>query len=256
MKESRLEVLFSPAEFAALRQRPLGGTVCVVFDILRATTSIVTALANGAEGVVPVETIAEAVALRRADPQVLLAGERDGLRIGAALSGGTEFDLGNSPREFTASRVGGRNVAMTTTNGTRGLKACLGADVILAASFLNLEATAQAVLARDPAKVLLVCSGTYEEASYEDTLAAGALADRLLSGFHADEIADSAQVARNVFLAAKGDVLGAMQFARNGRRLLAMPDLAADVPFCMQRDVQPLVAVLREGRVVRQASGS
>jgi 2-phosphosulfolactate phosphatase len=256
MKESRLEVLFSPAEFAPLPQRDLKGAVCVVFDILRATTSIVTALANGAEAVIPVETIAEAVALRKADARLLLAGERDGLRIGAALSGGVEFDLGNSPREFTRERVAGRTVAMTTTNGTRGLKACQGADAVFAASFLNLETVAQAVQARDAAKVLLVCSGTYEEASYEDTLAAGALADRLWNDVEENEIADSAQIARNIYLAARADLLADMKHARNGRRLLAMPDLAADVPFCLQRDVQPLLAVLRHGRVVRQVSGS
>lgn len=256
MKESRLEVLFSPAEFGALPQRDLRGAACVVFDILRATTSIVMALASGAEAVIPVETIAEAVALRKADATLLLAGERDGLRIGAALSGGVEFDLGNSPREFTRERVAGRVVAMTTTNGTRGLKSCMGADAVYAASFLNLEAVAQAVLGRNAAKVLLVCSGTYEEASYEDTLAAGALADRLWGHFAPDEIADSAQIARHIYLAARGDLLGAMQHARNGRRLLGMPELAADVPFCLQRDAQPLLAVLREGRVVRQPSGA
>lgn len=254
MKEARLEVLFSPAEFAGLRQRNLAGAVCVVFDILRATTSIVTALAHGAEALIPVETISEAVALRKSDPAMMLAGERDGLRIGAALSGGTEFDFGNSPREFVAERVRGRTVAMTTTNGTRGLKACAGADAVYAASFLNLEATARAVVARRAGKVYLVCSGTYEEASYEDTLAAGALADRLWPGFSNEEVADSAQVARNIYLAGCGDLLAAMQFARNGRRLLGMPELAADVPFCLQRDTLSLLAVLRDGRVVREAA--
>src|ERR1700759_945366 len=100
-----IEVLFAPAEFAALASRDLSQNVCVVFDIFRATSTIVTALANGAEAVIPVREIPDALAIRRDRPEVLLAGERDGLRIGAKLTGGIEFDLGNSPREFTTAKV-------------------------------------------------------------------------------------------------------------------------------------------------------
>lgn len=126
-----LEVTFTPAEFAALRQRDLSQTVCVVFDVLRATSSIVTALANGACEIIPVCEIAEAVALRQARPDLLLAGERNGRRILRAQTGSVDFDLGNSPREFTRERVAGRSIAMTTTNGTRALQACRGARRLL-----------------------------------------------------------------------------------------------------------------------------
>src|SRR4051812_10101171 len=133
----RLEVLFTPADFATLGARNLSQTTCVVFDVLRATSSMVTALAHGAAAVIPVGEISEALARRRSDPEVLLAGERDGLRISGALAGGTEFDLGNSPREFTPDRVQGRQIAMTTTNGTRALRAAAGAMNVLIGSFLN-----------------------------------------------------------------------------------------------------------------------
>src|SRR2546425_5274821 len=102
-----LEVLLSPAEFAVLRDRDLSQTVCVVLDILRATSSMVTALANGAEAIIPVAEISEALAIRQQRPEVLLAGEREGVRITAARSGGVEFDLGNSPREYTTGKVQG-----------------------------------------------------------------------------------------------------------------------------------------------------
>src|SRR6185437_5993383 len=95
-----LEVLFTPADFAALKGRNLSETLCVVFDVFRATSSMVTALANGAEAIVPVSEIPEALAIKERAPGVLLAGEREGVRIDAALTGGTDFDLGNSPREF------------------------------------------------------------------------------------------------------------------------------------------------------------
>src|SRR5436190_11942294 len=116
------EVLFSPAEFAALRQRDLSATTCVVFDVLRATSSMLVALNHGAEAIIPVGEIAEALAMKRERPDVLLAGEREGLRIRKELTGSINFDFGNSPREFTRDRVGGKTLVMTTTNGTRALR--------------------------------------------------------------------------------------------------------------------------------------
>ena len=131
---------------------------------------------------------------------------------------------------------------MTTTNGTRALKACLGAREILIGGFLNLRATDEQISAQNVEDLLLVCSGTYEEASYEDLLGAGALADALWDRFAQGHIADSAQIARNMYLSAQSDLLGAMLFARNGRRLLDIPDLRDDVAYCLQRDVFPIVA--------------
>src|SRR5207253_57583 len=137
-----LEVLFTAAEYAALSTSDLSETACVVFDIFRATSTIVTALAHGAEAVIPVAEIPEALALREQNPDIVLAGERDGLRISAELTGGIDFDLGNSPREFTPGRVRGRRIALSTTNGSRALRACAGAKAVLVGSFLNLNATA------------------------------------------------------------------------------------------------------------------
>ena len=140
---TRIEVLFTPVEFRGLSTRDLSRTTCVVFDVLRATSTIVTALAAGAAGVVAMGEIAEALAWRSRRPDVLLAGEREGLRIGATLTGGVDFDLGNSPREFTTAVVAEKLIVMTTTNGTRALRACAGAAGLLAGSFLNLAATVE-----------------------------------------------------------------------------------------------------------------
>ena len=104
--QATLEVLFTPAEFDALKNRDLSNTVCVVFDVLRATTSMLAALHHGARQIIPVKEISEALAAQRGLAQAaLLAGERNGLRIRAAQTGGVDFDLGNSPREFTRERV-------------------------------------------------------------------------------------------------------------------------------------------------------
>ena len=243
------EVLFSPAEFMALQKRDLSRAVCVVFDILRATTSMTFALANGAHAVLPVNDIPDALALRVKFPEALLAGERHGLRIGADLTGGVEFDLGNSPREFTRGKVAGRTLIMTTTNGTRALQACAGAKQVFIGSFPNLTATANAVLASEPEQLFLVCAGTYEEAAYEDTLAAGAMADLVRDHFGESAMADSVAIALNIWLGAKADLAGAIHHSRNGRRLLAQPDLHGDVAVCLQRDTAPIVATMVDGAV-------
>jgi 2-phosphosulfolactate phosphatase len=247
-----LEVLFTPAEFVALRERDLSQTVCVVFDILRATTSMMAALANGAAAVLPVGEIEEALGIRRDWPAVLLAGERDGLRIQANLTGGIDFDLGNSPREFAPETVRGRTIVMTTTNGTRALRSCLPAKQIFIGSFLGLKAIARWIQLQTPDHLMLVCSGTYEQASYEDTLAAGALCDRIWSSYGTGAVADSAAIAREIYRVSQHDLLGAIQHARNGRRLLRHPDLAGDVPFCLQCDTIPFLAELTKEGVVRR----
>ena len=199
MMPTTLEVLFAPSEYAGLDQRDLRQTVCVVFDVLRATSTMVTALGHGATAIVPVAEIAEALDVRRRQPEVLLAGERDGVRIEGRLTGGIGFDLGNSPREFTAARVGGRTIAMTTTNGTRALRACAPAAAVLLGSFLNLRATAEFIEQEGPLHLLLVCSGTLDQAAYEDVLGAGALCDLLWHKCGGGLVADSAQIARRLY---------------------------------------------------------
>jgi 2-phosphosulfolactate phosphatase len=247
-----LDVLFTPADFAVLEARDLSESVCIVFDVLRATSSMVTALANGAAAIIPVAEISEALALRRANPNILLAGERDGVRILGNLTGSVPFDLGNSPREFTAEKVRRHAIAMTTTNGTRALRACAHAWSILIGSFLNLGATGRLLQQERPTELLLVCGGTFEQAAYEDVLGAGALCDLLWSNFDADAISDSAQIARRLYLLEQPDLMGAMSRSRNARRLLANPELADDVAFCLQRDQYGLIAELGSDGAVKQ----
>jgi 2-phosphosulfolactate phosphatase len=247
-----VEVLFTPADFATLAHRDLRETVCVVIDVLRATSTIVTALAHGADAVIPVPEISAALAWRAQQPDVLLAGERDGLRIRAAQTGGVDFDFGNSPREFTAAKVRGKTIVTTTTNGTRALHACDGARAVLAASFLNLTATVVQLGRLAPENLLLVCSGTGNQAALEDTLCAGALCHQL---GHAAEaaLADSAIIAREIFRAAQSDLLAAASRSANARRLLANPDLRDDVAFCLREDVFAVVAEQGRDGAVRAA---
>ena len=247
-----IEVTFTPADFNVLADRDLSQTVCVVFDVLRATTTMVTALANGASAVIPVPTIEDAVAIREQRPEVLLAGERDGTRILAAQSGGVDFDLGNSPREFTEDKVAGKTIVSTTTNGTRALRACAGAREVLIAGMLNLRTTANWIEANEVGHLILVCAGTHEQAAYEDMIGAGALCDMIWPGFVTGQVSDAAEMARQTYRVMQRDLSSAMQFSNNARRLMTMPELAEDVRFCMQRETSTILAGMNAaGEVTR-----
>ena len=243
----RLQTTFTPADFEALAQTDLSGTTCVVLDILRATSSMITALANGAEQILPVATIEEALAAKAEYPEALLCGECNGLRITAAQTGGTEFDLGNSPREYTAEIVTGKTLITTTTNGTRALRACVNAEHTLVASFLNLTATTDYLRTAKPNQLVIVCGGTYEEAALEDTLAAGAIAESVWDLF--DECDDASQTARLLF--ASAPLEETLPQAKNAQRLLSLPDLAEDVEHCLQSDRYPFTATVAANGMIR-----
>ena len=265
----KIEAILTPADLPALARRDLRGAACVVFDVLRATSAFVTALHYGANAVIPAAEISEELAFKKSESgirnpeSVLLAGERDGLKIRAAQTGGTDFDLGNSPREFTPERVRSRTIVSTTTNGTRALHACAGAQTVLAGCFLNLGATAEFILHLQPTEVLLVCAGTRENRADEDVLAAGAFCEMLSVGSSRcddrtaqravpTQISDSAEIARHAWAQSKSDLAGAVRNSENGRRLLAIPELRDDVAFCLQRDIFPLVARMEADGAIRR----
>lgn len=251
----RVEVLFTPADFQALPHRDLSDATCVVLDVLRATTTLLTALSAGAESILPAASIAEALAAHAADPEALLAGERDGVRITAAVSGGPDFDLGNSPREFTRAVVAGRRIIATTTNGTRALRACMGAQHVLAASLRTVGSVARWIVANPSPKCLIVCSGTYEDAAYEDVVGAGALVHRLAMALTKVTLLDSACIARIIYQAAQPDLARSLSlYARNGRRLAAMPELADDVALCAAEDDLDLIAAMGTDGAIRRVT--
>ena len=244
----KLEVILTPAELPALAKRDLSKTICVVFDVLRATSTFVTALYNGAKAIIPVSEISEALAIKKRQPDLLLGGERDGIRISAE---GIDFDLGNSPREHTPEKIRGKTIVSTTTNGTRASRVCVNAQTVLVASFLNLTATAEFLRQKNFADILLVCAGTGENAALEDTLAAGALCEILLRDKTVETLSDSAQIALHAFARVKSDLVGAICNSENARRLLSIPELRDDVTFCLQRDIFPLVAKMEADGTIR-----
>ena len=250
----KIDTILSPAELPALAERDMRGTACVVFDVLRATSTFATALHSGASAIIPACEIPEAIAFKKKQPDVLLGGERGGLKIRAAQSGEIDFDLGNSPREYTPEKVRSRTVVSTTTNGTRALRACAGAQTVLAAAFLNLGATAEFLRANNFQEVLLVCAGTRDNPADEDIVAAGAMVEILFRDKTADKLSEPAKVCLRIFTQAKSELASNISNSENGRRLLAIPELRDDVAFCLQRDIFPLVAKMDSNGAIRAVS--
>ncbi|HEX3890718.1 MAG TPA: 2-phosphosulfolactate phosphatase [Verrucomicrobiae bacterium] len=247
----KIETILTPTELPALAQRDLRATACVVFDVLRATSTFVTALHHGAKAIIPVSQIAEALEIKKNRPEVLLGGERNGIRISAD---GIDFDLGNSPREYTPEKVRGKTIVSTTTNGTRALRACVGAKIILASSFLNLGATAEFLRREQAETILLVCAGTGKNQADEDVLAAGALIELLTArGDARPTFSDSTKIALKFYAESKFKLAEVVFNSENARRLLAISELRDDVAFCLQRDIFPLVPKMEADGMIRKS---
>lgn len=237
---------FERVEDAGAHALPLDAAV-VVFDVLRATSTMIAALASGASCIIPVATPEEALARRAAagEGAIVVAGERKG----AAPAG---FDLGNSPREFTSARVHGRSVVLTTTNGTRAIFAAAACRRVLIGALVNRAAVA-AALEADPGPIVLLASGTDGHATAEDTLAVGAVVAALLErrALHLDLMASAALGAWRTASVDASTLRRAMRESRGGQNLAAI-GLERDIDDCGRVDSTTLVPVVRGSRVVAQ----
>jgi 2-phosphosulfolactate phosphatase len=227
-----LAICYLPAQWRRLDPARLRESMAVVIDVIRATSTIVVALGNGARGVRPVAGIDEAFAMKEKNPEALLAGERGG----QALPG---FDLGNSPREMTREQVGGREMILTTTNGTQALAACRGAREIVTASFLNFTAVVERMRSVGPPWIIL-CAGYEGQFGIDDAMVTGALAEAL------DQDHGLVSLYRSV-----RKELGSALLNSSAGQELAKVGLQDDVPICAERDRFRLVPTLDAEGVLR-----
>ncbi len=218
------------------------GATAVVIDVVRATTTVVEALAHGARGIFPTTSIEEAVKLASSlgREDTLLCGERKGIKIDG-------FDLGNSPLEFTADVVAGKRLVMSTTNGTPAFSAVQEADRVLACSFTNLSAVARSVVGAD--RLVIQCAGRQDRFSLDDAACAGHLLRRVLQGAPDDVVLDDA--ARAALTLAEG-IEPSREFLSEtaaGRALIAI-DLGADLEVCAQMDRHAIVPEMHDQALV------
>lgn len=235
-----IDAILTPTEIQFLPERDLSRSVCVIFDVLRATSSMVTALAHGAARIVPADSVEHARTMASRLPGCLLAGERNRVRIPG-------FDLANSPPAFADRRVRRRVIVMATTNGTRAIHACRRAKAVYISSFLNMSATAKAVaedLRRGGLDLRMVCAGTVTEFSWEDGLAAGCLAGLLWKSLPSAELSDSAMAVSASYGLNRRGLTRSLKAGLNGRVLQKL-GLGRDIDWCGRMDAFPVPARLR-----------
>ncbi|MSS73537.1 MAG: 2-phosphosulfolactate phosphatase [Candidatus Latescibacteria bacterium] len=223
----------------------LASRTVVVIDALRASTTLVTALANGCREIVPVDTVERAMATRkRIGPQgVLLCGERGGLKIQG-------FDLGNSPREYLPEVVAGKTLVFTSTNGSRAMVFVRGCHLGLIGAFINAGATARRILS-DSAEVAIVCSGRENLLSIEDMTCGGLIVSRLLELRPEAVLNDAARTAHILYEHYAHDLLGLLKTSDHGRHLVEI-GFGDDLPFCALIDTTHVVPVIRDSKVVKE----
>src|SRR5690554_483231 len=225
------------------------GKTVVVIDVLRATSTILTALVNGCLEVIPVCGVEEALTLRKttAKGELILGGERKGKTIPG-------FDLGNSPLEYTKEKVGGRRVVLCTTNGTQALVQTAGAEEVLIGSFLNITKVASYLkeTARD---ITLFCAGREGRMSLEDLLCAGKIIKKILfmaKNGTVPELTDSGRLAmiayKHLVNKVKGPVIAIAQ-TEHGQYLSSI-GYNEDLRYCGQVDFLPQLAIYQNGSIV------
>jgi len=235
----KLDICFSPD---LLPLYDLRGRVAVIVDILRASSTIVTALGEGVTHVFPVASLEECTAYGQ-QYGCLTAAEREGLPAAG-------FDLGNSPFGFldAARPVRGRALAISTTNGTAALRHSLAAEAVVVGAFLNLAAVADFAWRRQR-DVLVVCAGWKGQFCLEDTVFGGALAERLAADFDIVS-SDATLAARHLWEQGKADLSAYLLQSAHVRRLNSL-EASQDFDFCMQVDTYAnVLPVWHEDRLV------
>lgn len=224
----KIDVCFTPNDFTS---KDYFGYHAVVIDVLRATTSIATACANGCQCVIPVKTVEEAFSLKAKNPDAVLAGERNGLLIPG-------FNLGNSPFEYTKDQISGKVVIMTTTNGTLALNKVAAAQKIYVMAFANAASIVTALLQAQE-NTIIVCAGSEGKFSLEDALCAG-LAAECLS--HEAELSDTALAVQAMYRDFAADLFTRVSQSSHANYLCNI-GFKKDVALCLQQNTIAVVPV-------------
>lgn len=237
-----IHVFFTPRE---IDPAVVADAQAVVIDVVRATTSMVEALAHGARGIYPTGSTEGAVRLAASlgREDTLLCGERRGLKVEG-------FDLGNSPAEFVEDAVDGRRLVWSTTNGTPAFAGVEDAADVMAAAFTNLSAVAAEV--RDAERLVIVCAGAADRFGLDDALCAGHLVRRVLAARDGEPTLGDAARAAALLAAATEPSVEVLERTAAGRALAEI-GLAADLEICAQVDRHAVVPRMRDGALTARS---
>lgn len=234
----QLHTSLSPA---LLHLYDLNNSVVVIIDVFRATSTIASALFNGAKCVIPVDSVARAIEISKSIDGIA-AGERDGL-----IAEGLQH--GNSPMEYTREFIENKTLVLTTTNGTRLLHMALekGADTIISGSFPNLSAVCEFLLSENK-NVILGCAGWKDRFNLEDTLFAGAVISEIKQHFTIH--CDSSLMAESMYESNKNKMAEFAPNLTHYHRLVERFGLIEDIQFCLTRDNANVLPLYKEGRLI------
>jgi 2-phosphosulfolactate phosphatase len=236
MTKRKLETCFSPALYEAGTH---DDSIVVILDILRASSAICTAFANGAHSIIPVAEVAEAKDYKSRG--YLVAAERDGFVLDFA-------DFGNSPFNFTREKVSGKTIVYSTTNGTGLINLTLSAHMTVIGSFLNIGALTDWLINGEK-NVLLLCAGWKNRFNLEDSVCAGAIAEKLMRSNNFTTICDSTHAAIDLWSLAAPDLPGYIDKAAQRSRLRDK-DLDDCIGFCLTPDFTDKIPVMKDGVLV------
>lgn len=239
---SKKPSLYTSLSPALLHLYDISSSAVVVIDILRATSTITTALYNGAKEVIPVDSVGRCIQIGK-QIDGITAGERDG-KIAEGLS------YGNSPFEYPESFIKGRTLVLTTTNGTKLLHMALdkGAKEIVIGAFTNLSSVCDHLVAMNK-NVMLACAAWKDRANLEDTLFAGAVVSKIKEHFTIN--CDASHIAESLYNVGKDDLY---EFLKNNdashyHRLTGF-GLEKDIRYCLTEDVANVLPVYTNGRLI------
>lgn len=229
---------------ALLHLYEVSSSIVVIIDVLRATSTIATALHNGAKEVIPVDSVTDCIRIGTSMGGIT-AGERDG-KVAKGLS------YGNSPFEYPASFIAGKTLVLTTTNGTKLLHMALdkNAKGIITGSFPNLSAVCDYLVAQKQ-PVILGCAAWKDRVNIEDTLFAGAVISRIKNHFNIN--CDSSATAVSLYETAKNDLFDFMKTKQASHYLrLSNYGLEKDIQYCLKEDIANTLCVYEDGKLVKK----
>jgi 2-phosphosulfolactate phosphatase len=234
-------ILFTVLSPALLHLYDLNNTVVVIIDVFRATSTIATALYNGAARIIPVENVDRCISIGCEIVGSITAGERDGKVIEG-------LQYGNSPAEYPRDFIDGKTLVLTTTNGTKLLHLALerGAADVITGSFINLSAVCD-YLVKQGKNVILGCSAWKDRFNLEDTLFAGAVVSRVKDHFTIHD--DSSLMAEDMYKLHQDDMYNFIQSTTHWHRLAAY-GLQKDLEYCVTIDAANVLPMYKEGDLV------
>lgn len=216
-------------------------SVVVIIDVFRATSTIATALYNGAAKIIPVDAVDKCIEIGKATPNSITAGERDGKVIEG-------LQYGNSPAEYPRDFIEGKTLVLTTTNGTKLLHMALqnGASDVITGSFPNLNAVCNFLLQQNK-NVYLGCSAWKDRFNLEDTLFAGAVIEQVKNYFTIH--CDSSLMAQQMFAQHKNDMYSFARLTTHWHRL-SQYGLEKDLEYCVTPNMANVLPMYKNGSLV------